>query len=200
MSSSREKSSSGSSSKKPAKPKTLEEVRIAEQAHYVNSLLTSHAGYLKAIILSLSSAFEVSLTTTAAMIGAMYFMLHLITPAFLLPHLSALTTLIIPVTCTMRSIAFEKDKKKSGDAKDSSQWCLYWVSYCLFEFGRGWITTWAPGCKAVFEVIRTAGLITVGGPWFGYAGLVSYIIFQRYQGADASVHQDQARSLESSKR
>lgn len=172
MSSSRSKSSASSSGKKPSKPPTLEELRSTEHAQYIDSLLTSHSGYLKPIILSLSSAFELSPTSISTGLGVIYLMFHLVMPAFLLPHLSALTTLIIPVTSTMMSISLESDKKKSAEATDSSQWNFYWVIYCLFEFARGWVGIWVPGCKAIFEIIRTAGLITVGGPWFGYSGLV----------------------------
>lgn len=175
-STSRGKSDSGFSSRKPSKPPTLDELRSTEHAKYIDSLLTSHAGYLKPIILSLSSAFEISPTSISVCLGGIHFALHLVAPAFLLPHLSALTTLIVPVTGTMMSIAFDSDKKRSSEANDSSQWSFYWVIYCFFEIIRGWVGIWIPGWKAVFEIIRTGGLITVGGPWFGYTGLVCRLL------------------------
>ena len=104
-------------------------------------------------------------------LAGLYFCFLLVSPSFLLPHLSALITLIIPLQCTLQSIALDQ-AKTAKKADHAVQWCFYWVIYCLLEVSRGWVGIFRPGLKAMFEVIRTVALITVGGPWFGKAALV----------------------------
>lgn len=94
-SSSRSKDDSSSSKekdKKDAKPKARNaaELRAREERKYLEGLMDSHAGHLKPIIISLSNSFGRTLKQTAIALALIYFGLHLITPAFLLPHLSAL--------------------------------------------------------------------------------------------------------------
>lgn len=175
-SSSKEKSRSSSSSSSSYRPRTADELREKEYMVFLESCLSSHGGYLKSPILSLSTSLAVSPLTTSYALAGIYLIILLFTPAFLLPHISALITLIIPIQASRQSIALEQSHEKNKDGKkaeDSVQWCLYWVIWCCFELVRGWIGVWRPGYKAIFEIIRTAGLITVGGPWFGRAGLVS---------------------------
>jgi len=174
-SSSNERSSSSSSndrdgSSKPSKTLTAAQLRSKEAQDYTTSLLKSHASFLTPIISSLSSSLSLSAAEIGIILGGSYLFFHLFAPAFLLPHLSALITLIIPINNTLLNIAKEE---KGLKPVDSPQWSWFWVIYCGFGVVRGWVGIWRPGWKAWLEVIRTGGLICVGGPWFGYAGLVS---------------------------
>jgi hypothetical protein len=176
MSSSRSRpSGSSSSARKPTaltKPLTSEQIREKEHKEFLLALLQSHAGWLNKPIASQSDTIVMDITYTSSILGIVYFVFLLISPAFLSPHISALITLVIPVQCTVRTVVMEKvkDVKQSQNAP---QWVFYWVIYVLWGMARGWISTFRPGYKAVFEVVRTVGLVVIGGPWFGRAGLVS---------------------------
>jgi hypothetical protein len=161
-------SSASSSSTKPSK-----EIRQAEYQVFVTNSLVSHGGYLAKPITSISSSLDLPAQLICYTLALFFFVLHIILPPFLLPHLSALITLTIPTQCTMRSIRIEMDKKSNNAARDSCQWLAYWVVYALFDFGRGWVGIWRPGWKAGFGIVRSAGLVAVAGPWFGREGLVS---------------------------
>ena len=143
-----------------------------ESTKFADSLLKTHASYLTPVILGISSTLDLSREHASVVAGAIYFTLHLVTPVFLLPLLSSLVTLAIPVQNTLRCIAVEK-AKGAKEAKDGPQWLYYWIIYGVFELIRGAVGIWRPGWKHFFEIARTFGLITVGGPWFGYQGLVS---------------------------
>jgi hypothetical protein len=153
--------------------KSSAEVLEEEHQQRIQDFLTSHGGYLAKPIRSLSTSLDCPPQQLVYAIAFVYLLLHLVLPAFLLPHLSALVTLIIPVQCTMRSISLELKKGGPSAARDSSQWLGFWVVYCLFGLIRGWVGVCRPGYKAGLEIARTAGLCAVGGPWFGRDGLVS---------------------------
>ena len=170
-----DKEQSGKKVERP-KPKNAAELAAREEADYIIDSLSSHAGYLKPTLVSLASSLETSPRRIGIGLGLIYFCLHLISPAFILPHLSALVTLIVPIQATLVSVEAGLDEKKGPKgAKDSAQWSLFWAVYGLVEFARGFVVIWRPGWRPIFEIIRTGILITVGGPWFGMSGLVSHV-------------------------
>ncbi|WWC64468.1 uncharacterized protein I303_107078 [Kwoniella dejecticola CBS 10117] len=166
---------SGSSSKKPSSAsdgkhssgsldKRSSEHKADDRIH---SYLNSHSGFLKPLILSFSSLTSLSPTIISLIPFSIFLVLHLYLPLFILPHLSALITLLIPIQNTISAITSEKARRKS----DAAQLLLYWIVYCLLGWLRGGVQIWYPHLKGYFELARSAGLIVVGGPWFGRAGL-----------------------------
>ena len=129
--------------------------------------LKSHGGCLAAPLLSLVSSLQVTATELGLALGIAYLLLHLALPVFILPHYSALVTLIIPIQSTLRSVALE------GNGEDGPQWCVFWTVYSALQMGRGMMGIFLARGMAEYEFIRTVILIAVGGPWFGKAGLVS---------------------------
>ena len=150
--------------------KSAAAIREAEYETFVKQSLQSHGGYIAKPILSLAESLEILPLHTSCIVGAVIVAFHLVLPAFLLPHFSALITLISPVQATMTSVSREVNKSSS---KDAAQWCLYWVIYTLFELVRGLASVYQPGSSPFFEFGRTLCLVICGGPWFGKAGLVS---------------------------
>lgn len=169
-SSSSSSKSSSSSSSKSAKPRTAAQIRQAESLEYITALLKSHGSYMRQPILSLSTSLSLSPTEVSTALAIIYFLLHLVLPAYVLPHLSALVTLIIPLKNTLVSVAKETKAKKN---EDCAQWSWYWVVYGVLGILRGTLGIWNPGWKAGLEIVRSGALICVGGPWFGFEGLVS---------------------------
>ena len=156
---------------KTPEPKTDAEKEAEDNALY-QTVLESHGGYLVSPIQHLSAQFSLPLLYTSGIIAAIFLILHLVVPVFLMPHLSALITLIIPIQTTLLSLNLEI-KKAQGAARDSSQWLGYWVIYAVYEMVRGWIKVYRPGWTGALEVMRSVGLMAVGGPWFARAILVS---------------------------
>ncbi|ORX34600.1 hypothetical protein BD324DRAFT_162114 [Kockovaella imperatae] len=139
---------------------------------FIDSCLKSHAEYLAQPTLIIAQSLGVSPLHLSYGVGAVILALHLVLPAFLLPHFSALFTLIPPVQSSLQSITLET-KKSGRDARDAAQWCIYWVIYTFFELARGSVSVYLPGVVPFFELSRSVCLIICGGPWFGRAGLVS---------------------------
>ena len=146
------------------------EILEAEHETFVVGSLRSHGGYLAQPILSTAKSLEIAPLNLVYILAIVTLAVHLALPAFLLPHYSALITLILPVQSSLHAITCEVKKK---DTADAAQWCVYWVIYALFELARGvagvFFSAWIP----VFELGRTICLVICGGPWFGKRGLVS---------------------------
>ncbi|WVQ66879.1 uncharacterized protein L199_005070 [Kwoniella botswanensis] len=132
-----------------------------------SSYLKSHSGFLRPLILSLSTTTTLSGTIISLNLLFIFLSLHLYLPLFLIPHLSAPITLLIPIQSTIQCIVSEKGKKKS----DGAQWCLYWIIYCLTGWVRGAAQIWWPNYRGMVEIGRTSVLVLMGGPWFGRMGL-----------------------------
>ncbi|WWD03759.1 hypothetical protein V865_001815 [Kwoniella europaea PYCC6329] len=164
-------SSSSSSSSRNSSPSSSSSSRSSSSEsrdHKLSSsYLKSHAGFVRPLILSLSSTTTLSPTIISIVLISIFLSLHLYLPLFLIPHLSAPITLLIPIQNTIHCIVAEKGKKKS----DGAQWCLYWIIYCLTGWVRGAVQIWWPGYKGVVEIGRTSLLVLKGGPWFGRMGL-----------------------------
>ncbi|WWC91797.1 uncharacterized protein L201_006744 [Kwoniella dendrophila CBS 6074] len=133
----------------------------------IKSYLLSHAGYLKSLILPFSKTTSIPPLILSIILLAIFMLLHLYLPLFIIPHLSALITLIIPIQNTANTIISEKGRKKT----DAAQSLLYWIIYCLLGWVKGAIQVLYPNFAGLFALARTAILILVGGPWFGRAGL-----------------------------
>ena len=151
-------------------PQTATEIREAEYKSFLEASLTTHGGYLSKPILALSTSLTLSIQNIAESLALVVLILHLLTPTYLLPHLSALITLVIPVQNTLHSLALDQQRDPDG-ARHSSQWLAYWVCYALSEMARGCVAVWRPGWKGAFEITRSIGLVTIAGPWFGRAAL-----------------------------
>jgi len=175
-SSSKESASSYSKSKSSSggRPRSAAEIRQAAYRSLQKTSLTSHAGYSAKPIDAVAKSFQTDPDNVALVLGFIFLVLHLLTPTFLLPHLSALVTLIIPLQDTLLSLSYEISRNP-GAGRDTCQWLAYWVVYVAFEMARGWVAVWRPGWKGAFEVGRSAGLVTVGGPWFSRDVLVSEV-------------------------
>ncbi|OCF61397.1 hypothetical protein L486_01045 [Kwoniella mangroviensis CBS 10435] len=132
-----------------------------------SSYLKSHAGFLRPLILFLSTTTTLSPTIISLILLIILAFLHLYLPLFLIPHLSAPITLLIPIQNTIHCIVAENGKKKS----DGAQWCLYWIIYCLTGWIRGAVQIWWPGYRGMVEIGRTSVLVLMDGPWFGRMGL-----------------------------
>ena len=154
---------------------TATEIREAEYKTFLEATLTTHAGYLSKPILALSTSLALSIQNIAEVLALLVLILHVLTPTYLLPHLSALITLVIPVQNTLHSLALDQQRDPNG-SRDSSQWLAYWVCYAFSELARGWMAVWRPGWKGAFEISRSIGLVTIAGPWFARAALASSVL------------------------
>ncbi|CAD6565504.1 MAG: hypothetical protein TREMPRED_001413 [Tremellales sp. Tagirdzhanova-0007] len=106
-------------------PQTATEIREAEYKSFLEASLTTHGGYLSKPILALSTSLTLSIQNIAESLALVVLILHLLTPTYLLPHLSALITLVIPVQNTLHSLALDQQRDPDG-ARHSSQWLAYW--------------------------------------------------------------------------
>ncbi|WVF70224.1 hypothetical protein IAT40_005013 [Kwoniella sp. CBS 6097] len=140
------------------------------QDAFVLSGLESHAGFLRPLVLQLSSITSFTPLHVLIILFTVFILLHLYLPLFLIPHLSAAVTLVIPIQNTIKSITAQKGSG-SKDNGDAPQWLLYWIVYTIIGWMRGTMSLWRPHWRGVFEVGRSASLIVVGGAWFGRKGL-----------------------------
>ncbi|WWC94985.1 hypothetical protein V866_001837 [Kwoniella sp. B9012] len=164
-------SSSSSSSKKSSSSSSSSSSRSSSSEsrddNLISSYLKSHAGFLRPLILSLSTTTTLSPTIISLILLLIFLFLHLYLPLFLIPHLSAPITLLIPIQSNIHCIVAEKGKKQS----DGAQWCLYWIVYCLTGWLRGAVQVWWPGYRGAVEIGRSSVLVLMGGLWFGRMGL-----------------------------
>ncbi|WVQ97670.1 hypothetical protein IAU59_004784 [Kwoniella sp. CBS 9459] len=137
---------------------------------FVLSGLDTHAGFVRPLVLQLSSFASIAPLHVLIILFAIFILLHLYLPLCLIPHLSASVTLVIPIQNTVKSIAAQKSSG-SKDNGDAAQWLLYWVIYTIFGWMRGTVALWRPHWRGVFEIGRSASLVVVGGAWFGRKGL-----------------------------
>ena len=159
-----------------SRAKSSAEIREAEDEALIVAQLESHGGYLAQPILSTANSLEIAPLTIVYFLAVIALAFHLVLPAFLLPHYSALITLIPPLQSSLHAVANEVKKK---DAPDAAQWCVYWVIYAVFELARGVVGTFCPAWIPAFELGRTVCLVICAGPWFGKAGLVSLSVGTR---------------------
>jgi hypothetical protein len=134
--------------------------------------MKSHAGWLAQPILSLSSQLSYSPVHVALALSIPILLMLLVSPAGWVPHLCAPFVLLIPVQNTLHSMAVETKKGRS-DAQDAQQWALYWCVWCVLGLVGGWVETFRPGWKGLWQVGRVVALVIAGGPWFSRASLVS---------------------------
>lgn len=167
---------------KSSSQKSAADIRHADYLKFLQLSLQTHAGYLCKPLQTLSASLTDSddlifglspLETIAGILAVILFTLHLTTPTFLIPHLSAMVTLIIPLQNTIRSINLTVKKNGAGASQDSPQWCAYWLVFIVHQVVRDWLNVFRPGWSRVYEIARTIGLIMLGGPWFGHAAMVS---------------------------
>ncbi|KAK8853304.1 hypothetical protein IAR55_004008 [Kwoniella newhampshirensis] len=162
------KSKSSSSSSRPI---SSDQIREEEYQAWVQNSLTTHAGFLEPLIQSISSFLSLPLTKTLILILSLFILAHLYLPLFLIPHLASALTLVIPIQNTTRCLRSEIEGK--GRKTDTGQWLVYWMVFCVLGWGRGWIAIFRPGWKGFYELGRSAGLVLVGGGWYGRAALRS---------------------------
>ncbi|WVQ84628.1 hypothetical protein IAT38_006783 [Cryptococcus sp. DSM 104549] len=164
-----------SSSSRSSKPKSSDEIREEESSAFIMSSLSTHAPLLTSPVLQLSSLLSTSPLPPLIFLLSTFFLLHLYTPLFLLPHLSAVLTLACPIYGTALTILGELGKRDKGKKTrgDGAQWLLYWAVYVLLGWGRGAVGIWAPGWKGVFELGRDGVLVVVGGGWFSREGMMA---------------------------
>ncbi|WVO15047.1 hypothetical protein L204_102691 [Cryptococcus depauperatus] len=166
---------SSSSASKSSKPKSSAQIQEEEFNNLVSSTLSTHTPILLTPCTHISSLLDVPLLASVVLMLSAFLLLHLWTPLFALPHLSATLTLVCPIWATASTLHMEFGKHPSSPGVASrgngAQWLLYWMVYIVLEWTRGWIGIYRPGCKGVFEVGRSAMLVTVGGGWFSRSAL-----------------------------
>lgn len=160
------------------RPLTAEQVRAKEAQELTVTLIRSHLGYLARPLLKTAEALETDRMTTLLSALIVFALLHIALPTFLVPHLSALVTLICPLQASLHTLARELDRhtKAKGEpvrpVGDEAQWMMYWLVFFVWEGARSSVLVWRPGWTGVSEIARTLSLVGVGGGWYSRAILV----------------------------
>ncbi|KAL7419191.1 hypothetical protein Q5752_006028 [Cryptotrichosporon argae] len=141
----------------------------------VRATWTTHAGWLRPVLLALSASFPPLSATLVVFLA--YLTLLLISPVAFQPAISAAVTLLVPVQSTARSLSAEPQGAGrgggggGGGGQDAPQWLVYWPAYAALDAARGWVGIYRPNARWVFEVWRGVVLAVLASGWFGRAVL-----------------------------
>ncbi|EIW68919.1 hypothetical protein TREMEDRAFT_62637 [Tremella mesenterica DSM 1558] len=169
-------SSKSAAPEKEAEPeevdeRTPEQVRQDEFDVFIKTSMTTHLDFLGPPLITLSSAFNMPVLHVALCVAPIIVLLHVSLASALQKHFTYFL-LLVPLRCTLHSIA---DESGSGRGVDAPQWLGFWLFWFTFQGVSGWVKIWRPGWEKVVSLGGLVGLVTMGGPWWSKAGLRSSV-------------------------